>query len=125
MCNSLGFEEFDLDCLKLTNSILCESPFSYNDILVCSCKHLYHPWYAMSWFSSSSRCVEKTCSHVHREWNKSFGFGEQPVVLEEKADALDCEELRNVVLSERTIASKRSSAVIGMKILRSLVCPVF
>ena len=113
MCNSIGQEEWDCDYLKLCNCVLCESPFTYNDIVVCSCRHLYHPWCAVSWFSSSSRCVDKSCSHVHPDWYKSFGFREQPVVLEEKADALNCEELRNVALSERTAAAKRSGATIG------------
>ena len=46
----------------------------------------------MSWFSTSTKCVEKTCSIVHPDWYKSFGFGEHPISLEEKVEALDCEE---------------------------------
>jgi hypothetical protein len=114
MCNSHGIEQLEGDFLKVTNCVLCGSTFSYNDIIVCSCRHVYHPWCVVSWFSTSVKCVEKNCSLVHPDWYKSFGFGEHPTTLEEKADALDCEEQRNLALSERTAVAKRQGADIGM-----------
>ena len=114
MCNSLELEVMDSDSIMVTNCVLCDCPFSYNDILVCSCRHVYHPWCAVSWFSTSVKCVEKSCSVVHPDWYKSFGFGELPISLEEKADALDCDLQRKLALSERTAAAKRTGADIGM-----------
>ena len=114
MCNSLEIELADTDSIKLTNCVLCDCPFAYNDILVCSCRHVYHPWCAVSWFSTSVKCVEKSCTVVHPDWFKSFGFGELPISLEEKADALDCDLQRKLALAERSAAAKRTGADIGM-----------
>ena len=68
----------------------------------------------MSWFSTSIKCVEKSCTVVHPDWFKSFGFGELPISLEEKADALDCDLQRKLALAERSAAAKRTGADIGM-----------
>lgn len=114
MCNSLENELADSDSIKLTNCVLCDCPFAYNDILVCSCRHVYHPWCAVSWFSTSVKCVEKSCTVVHPDWFKSFGFGELPISLEEKADALDCDLQRKLALAERSAAAKHTGADIGM-----------
>ena len=112
----------DSDSIMVTNCILCDCPFSYNDILVCSWRHVYHPWCVVSWFSTSIKCVEKSCSVVHPDWYKSFGFGELPISLEEKADALDCDLQRKLALSERTAAAKRTGADIGMLLTTCACC---
>ncbi|KAG0595091.1 hypothetical protein M758_UG138600 [Ceratodon purpureus] len=108
MCNSFGTIDLPCDFVKITTCVLCDSKFSYGDIVVCSCRHVYHPWCAFSWFSKSVKCVEKSCFEVHPDWWKSFGLGELLTRLEEKAQELDCEGARNVVLSARTAAAKRT-----------------
>ncbi|KAG0596509.1 hypothetical protein M758_UG261200 [Ceratodon purpureus] len=113
MWNSFGTKDLQCDFVKITTCVLCDSKFSYGDIVVCSCRHVYHPWCALSWFSKSVKCVEESCSKVHSDWWKSFSFGELPTMLEEMAQELDCKGASNVVLSARTAAAERTGADIG------------
>ena len=34
--------------------ILCSQPFPYYDLVVCSCRHVYHPWCASIWFKENA-----------------------------------------------------------------------
>lgn len=100
--------------IKITNCVVCDLPFPFSDILVCSCRHLYHPWCAITWFRVSWKCKEKTCeSIVHPNWYKSFGFVEPHAALGEKAEELDCEVQRQQVISERTTIAKGKLPDIG------------
>jgi hypothetical protein len=39
-------QKFCADYLKLIPCVLCKCLFLHNDIIVTSCRHLYHPWCA-------------------------------------------------------------------------------
>lgn len=112
--SSLSSSYKDLGFVKVTNCVVCDLPFPLSDILVCSCRHLYHPWCAITWFRTACKCVEKSCnSIVHPNWYKSFGFGEPHAALGEKAEELDCEVQRQMAISERTTIAKGKLPNIG------------
>jgi hypothetical protein len=64
--------------------VVCNGPFPLDDIIVCNCQHLYHPWCATNWFNIASSCREENCASVHPKWLKSFGFTSPIVELEKK-----------------------------------------
>lgn len=112
--SSISFPLDDHGYIKIANCVVCDLSFPFSDILVCSCRHLYHPWCAITWFRTSWKCKEKSCeSIVHPNWYKSFGFVEPHVALQEKAEELDCEVQRQQVISERTTIAKGKFPDIG------------
>jgi hypothetical protein len=81
------------DYLKLTPYILCKCLFPHNDIVVTSCRHLYHLWCAAIHFRSQSTCIEGTCgARMSPKWFMSFGFGKFDQEMIEQALAEGCEE---------------------------------
>lgn len=53
---------------------LCLEGFPFWHALICSCKHLYHPWCAAAWFRDTSDCASADCGRVHPMWLKACGF---------------------------------------------------
>ena len=69
-CNSLNH-------MMVTNCAVCLKPFPIQDIIVGSCRHLYHPWCALSHFRVNQTCAAVDCPAVmSAAWQKSFGFNE-------------------------------------------------
>lgn len=52
----------------------CMEGFPFGDLLLCSCKHAYHPWCAAHWFRDTSLCAYSNCGAVHPRWLQSWGF---------------------------------------------------
>ena len=78
---------------------LCLFPFPQNDIVVSSCRHLYHPFCASVLFVNSSKCLAKGCGEVpHPEWYNSFGWGEPPAEMRHQASMLGVAEERGQIL---------------------------
>ena len=63
--------------LKITKCALCGFRFSKSDIVIASCKHMYHPLYAKDTYESGYKCVAPNCSDklVNPDWHCSFGWG--------------------------------------------------
>ena len=65
-------------------TVVCEFPFPQNDVIVCSCLHVYHPWCARMWFENNATCAMSGCGLVHPNWFTSFGFGELNAELQQE-----------------------------------------
>lgn len=46
--------------------------FPFGDLLLCSCKHAYHPWCAVHWLRDTSLCAYSNCDAVHPRWLQSW-----------------------------------------------------
>ena len=61
--------------LDITDCVLCGFSFPNYEIVISSCKHLYHPWCSMVNFSQSNKCCAWGCSMVQPiAWIASFGW---------------------------------------------------
>lgn len=81
------------ELLRVSSCAFCDISFPNSDIVVASCKHLYHPWCAKVVFSQGSRCVDIHCKAlVHPDWHRSFGWGKPDEELEEFALRLGCDD---------------------------------
>lgn len=61
--------------LDITDCVLCGFPFPNYEIVISSCKHLYHPWCSLVNFSQSNKCCARGCSMVQPiAWTASFGW---------------------------------------------------
>lgn len=90
------------DLLQITHCVFCKSGFLYNDAIVASCRHLYHPWCAMVHFRLHTRCFDSSCDVLMSpEWYKSFGFSEFDKNMEEQAKVEGCEDARLQALNLR------------------------
>lgn len=93
--------------IKITTCCLCDFPFPQNDIVVSSCKHLYHPYCASVLYVRSCKCVAVGCGELsHPEWHRSFGWGEPSPELLEREMVLGSAEERRRLLQERTNEAK-------------------
>lgn len=102
------------DLLKVSDCEYCRCGFLHNDIVVASCRHLYHPWCAIVHFGSSARCFNATCnSLMSPDWFKSFGFREFDKEMEDQAVAEGCEDARLQALNLRTQAAKSHCPNVG------------
>jgi hypothetical protein len=89
--------------IRITACNLCSFPFPQNDIVVSSCKHLYHPFCASILFVKNCKCVAIGCGELsHPDWHRSFGWGEPPAELLDKALMLGLAEERRRLMQERT-----------------------
>lgn len=78
--NMDGLPSTAMEVITLQQS-LCATyleAFPYGDVLLCSCRHTYHPWCAAQWFKTSSLCAHSHCGVVDPNWLRSWGF---PVAL--------------------------------------------
>jgi hypothetical protein len=74
-----SFELLVLHCEK------CLLGFEFNDILVCSCRCLYHPFCPMTHFRTRNACISPDCRKIIApEWVKSLGFREFDTEMLEK-----------------------------------------
>jgi len=88
--------------LRITVCSFCDLPFPNSNIVVASCKHVYHPWCGQAVFGQGSRCVDVHCqATVHPDWHRSFGWGKPNLELEELAKRLQCDEENVRLLSAR------------------------
>ena len=97
------------DCSSLAIGVccLCLFPFPHNDIVVSSCRHLYHPFCASVVFVNSCKCLAKGCGEVpHPEWYNSFGWGEPPAEMQDRASMLGIAEERSRILHARADHAK-------------------
>ena len=66
-----------LNHMMVTNCVVCLKPFPIHDIIVGSCRHLYHPWCILSHFKIHQTCVNVDClAMMCAAWQKNFGFNE-------------------------------------------------
>ena len=91
--------------LKITKCALCGYRFPKSDIVIASCKHLYHPFCAKVTYESGYKCAAANCSDklVDPDWHRSFGWGGPgSVVVEDVASQMtQCDEEVARLLSER------------------------
>ena len=88
--------------LRIIACSLCSFPFPQNDIVVSSCKHLYHPFCASVVFSRNSKCMVEGCQDFsHPEWHRSFGWGERDAELSERELTLGLAKERRRIMKER------------------------
>ena len=102
------------DLLRITDCICCRCPFVFNDIVVASCRHLYHPWCATVHFRVNTRCFDKSCDVLMSpEWYKSFGFREFEQNMLDQATAEGCEDARLQALNLRSQTAKSHCPHVG------------
>jgi hypothetical protein len=102
----LGFID---DCRSIAIGVccLCLFPFPQNDIVVSSCRHLYHPFCASVVFANSCKCLAKGCGEVpHPEWYNSFGWGEADAEMRDRSSMLGIAEERSRILHARADHAK-------------------
>jgi len=92
-----------LNTISLSPCALCLSRFPLNDIIVCTCGHLYHPWCLGIWFRVSSQCVDNSCDATgHPSWFNNFGFGKLHLALDQLDKSLKLEEEQDKLLEALT-----------------------
>lgn len=93
--------------LEISTCSLCQFPFPNNDIIVSSCRHLYHPYCASVVFVHGGTCISKRCQNLaHPEWHKSFGWGEPSSEMLQRAEMLGCAEEQRKILQLRMEEAK-------------------
>lgn len=60
--------------LHLMHCAACMEGFPFGDVLLCSCRHAYHPWCAAQWFRGTDLCAFSSCGAVEPKWLQSWGF---------------------------------------------------
>jgi hypothetical protein len=91
------------DFIKINPCVCCKGLFPHNDIVVSSCRHLYHPWCAAIHFKLHSKCYETSCeARMSPEWYLSFGFGEFDKDMKEQELAEGYEEAHLQLLNLRS-----------------------
>lgn len=83
--------------LQLHPCVFCNRGYPYFDIVVASCKHIYHVFCAAALAKVDNRCTR--CAEVfHPQWWQNFGFRGAYSGFEEEREKLDLpakeEELR-------------------------------
>lgn len=102
MAYSRQIEDSKLAYMLVTDCALCEKPFPLNDMVVGHCRHLYHPWCAMSHFRTSCHCAHPDCKvQMGFGWLKSFGFNEPDSSLYPNSELEELEESRQAALKLR------------------------
>lgn len=107
--------------IKVGLCSLCQFPFPQNNIVVASCRHLYHPFCASVLFVSSSRCIARGCKALaHPDWHRSFGWGEPNADLTERALMLGLAEERRRILKDRSDEARARCPTVGKQLFSSL-----
>lgn len=121
MCYSNEIEDSKLAYMLVTDCALCEKPFPLNDIIVGHCRHLYHPWCAMSHFRLSCHCAHPDCKvQMSFGWLKSFGFKEPDASLYPNSELQELEESRLATINLRKEIALAVCPELGMPILPPL-----
>ena len=90
------FDVVDSRCEK------CFIGFAFNDIILSSCRHSYHPFCALLHFRASNSCAKPSCKKlVSPEWKKSFGFSKFDKVMLDTELSKGCEDARLQYLMHR------------------------
>ena len=106
--------------MGITLCSLCSLPFPHCDIIVSSCRHLYHPFCASILFVNDNKCMAVGCKAMaHPEWHRSFGWGEPSPNLVERALMLGLVEERKKILQDQLDAVKSKCPNFGAYILIS------
>ena len=107
--------------LKITKCALCGFNFPKSDIVIASCKHMYHPFCAKVTYESGFKCAAANCSDklVDPDWHRSFGWGGPGSVVDEDvaAQMSMCDEEVARLLSERAERARRRCPNTGEYIL--------
>jgi hypothetical protein len=91
-----------ISALKINSCVLCRYGFEFNDIIVASCQHLYHPWCGTTHFSGSNVCANEECGQVMTpDWSKSFGFKEFDSEMVKLEESSKCDDRRRGILEVR------------------------
>ena len=101
--------------LKITICSLCGFGFPKSDIIVSSCKHIYHPFCAKIVYQSGNRCADLNCTQalVDPDWFRSLGVGNINEELEQRAALLHCAEEGAQLLAERAETARLRSPNTG------------
>jgi hypothetical protein len=109
-----GLPSYEGRFLKISDCMLCGYRFSFFDIVIASCHHLYHPWCAAIAFQNSGRCRDlDRRTLVHPDWYKSFGYGELDSELQAKAQMLGSSNDREHLLLQQTEKARENCSKPG------------
>ena len=115
----------DSKFFRITACSLCSFPFPHNDIVVSSCKHLYHPFCASVVFSRNSKCMAEGCQDFsHPEWHRSFGWREPDAKLSERESTLGLAEERRRIMKERIEQARSKLPAISKFTFQLMPCPL-
>lgn len=88
-----GDSEWEDIQLEIQPCSFCNGHFSFFDVVVASCRHLYHPFCIVSLCGKQNRCV--TCAETfHPSWWRSFGFRNLEVEFPDTAVQLDFTDVK-------------------------------
>ena len=91
-----------VSALKISSCVVCRYGFEFNDIVVASCRHLYHPWCGATHFKGSNVCADEECGQIMTpDWSKSFGFKEFDIEMVKLEETSLCEARRCGILESR------------------------
>ena len=115
LCSQFDFQKpSDFEAISMRPCALCMSGFPLNNIIVCTCGHLYHPWCAGIWFRVASTCADASCgTTVHLAWFSSFGFGQLHAPLLQLVQSLKLEEEQERLMATLTSTILDSHPDIG------------
>lgn len=111
--------------IRITACSLCSFPFPQSDIVVSSCKHLYHPFCASVVFSRNCKCVAEGCFKLsHPAWHRSFGWGEPDAELSQRELTLGLAEERKRIMKDRIDQARSKLPAIGKFTFQLRLCLV-
>jgi hypothetical protein len=107
-----------LGSIRVTNCVFCMESFNDNDMVVSSCRHLYHPWCAVIHFRHTRTCASYDCSKVMLDiWCKSFGLGDVEHVAFAKEEPRFCEHSRVIRIQlRRELAIRKWPGLVDKKL---------
>lgn len=125
---SVSLKDCPTTYIAVTVCTLCAFPFPNHDIIVASCKHLYHPWCAMVVFGKgrSTSCVQRSCMGlVHPSWHQSFGWGIPAEELQQRAVQLNTDGESAHLQHQRDNYAKLNESDFGMSYFNSCFSVTF
>jgi hypothetical protein len=95
MCYNSDASSSSLKYLKVVLCSYCSEGFPFNDVVVATCRHVYHPWCLVVHFGRDNLCADKLCKgRISPDWLKSFGIKEFDKEMYSQEVAEGCDEGR-------------------------------
>ena len=103
-----------ISALKISSYVVCRYGFEFNDIVVASCWHFYHPWCGATHFKGSNVCADQECGQIMTpDWTKSFGFKEFDSKMVKLEETSKCDARRRGILDSRKDSALVHCLLIG------------
>jgi hypothetical protein len=108
MCYNSDASSSSLKYLKVVLCSYCSEGFPFNDVVVATCRHVYHPWCLVVHFGRDNLCADKLCKgRISPDWLKSFGIKEFDEEMYNQEVAEGCDKGR-----QGEILKRRSAALL-------------